>query len=83
LKLVTQLRREGVATDFPLNAAKVPKQFQSAERCGARFALVVGAEYPDLRLKILSSRTEESGNAENAIEWLTSRLRQPDGPLLA
>ncbi len=83
LKLVTQLRRAGVATDFPLNAAKVPKQFQSAERCGARFALVVGAEYPDLKLKILSNRTEESGNAENAIDWLTSRLQQPDGPLLA
>ncbi len=83
LKLVTDLRRAGISTDYPLNPVKVAKQFQSAEKSGARFALVVGAEYPELKLKILSSRTEESGHAGNAAEWLTDRLQQPDGPLLA
>jgi histidyl-tRNA synthetase len=83
LKLVTDLRRAGLSADLPLNAAKVGKQFQSAERSGARFALVVGAEYPELKLKILNSRTEESGHASTAVEWLTERLTQPDGPLLA
>jgi histidyl-tRNA synthetase len=83
LKLVTDLRRAGISTDFPLNPAKVAKQFQSAEKFRARFALVVGTEYPDLKLKILSSRTEESGHASSAVEWLTDRLQQPDGPLLA
>lgn len=83
LKLVTDLRRAGVSTDHPLVPAKVARQFQSAERCGARFALVVGAEFPELKLKILSSRTEETGTAENAAAWLTERLQQPDGPLLA
>ncbi|HSP42570.1 MAG TPA: histidine--tRNA ligase [Luteolibacter sp.] len=82
LKLVTDLRRAGISTDYPLNPIKVAKQFQNAEKSGARFALVVGAEFPDLKLKILSSRTEESGHAENAAEWLTDRLPQPDGPLL-
>jgi len=83
LKLVTDLRRAGISADFPLNPAKVAKQFQSAEKSGARFALVVGAEYPELKLKILASRCEESGNAESAVDWLTDRLQQPDGPLLA
>lgn len=83
LKLVTDLRRAGISADYPLNPAKVAKQFQSAEKSGARFALVVGAEYPALKLKILASRTEESGHADHAIEWLTDRLTQPDGPLLA
>ena len=83
LRLVTNLRRAGISADLPLGAAKVAKQFQSAEKSGARFALVVGAEYPELKLKILASRTEESGNAETAIDWLTDRLLQPDGPLLA
>ena len=46
-------------------------------------ALVVGSEYPALKLKVLASRTEESGNAETAVDWLTDRLLQPDGPLLA
>jgi len=83
LKLVTDLRRAGISADFPLVAAKVAKQFQSAEKSGARFALVVGAEYPELKLKILASRTEESGHADDAVEWLKDRLQQPDGPLLA
>jgi len=83
LRLVTDLRRANVSTDLALTRAKVPKQFQSAERARARFALVVGAEYPELKLKILSSRAEESGHADSAVEWLTDRLQQPDGPLLA
>jgi hypothetical protein len=45
--------------------------------------LVVGSEFPELNLKILASRTEESGHAESAVEWLSHRLAQPDGPLLA
>jgi histidyl-tRNA synthetase len=83
LKLVTDLRRAGISADFSLNPAKVAKQFQSAEKSGARFALVVGAEYPELKLKILASRCEESGHAESAIDWLSNRLLEPDGPLLA
>jgi len=83
LKLVTELRRAGISADLPLGPAKVAKQFQSAERSGARFALVVGQEYPELKLKVLASRTEESCQADNAVEWLTDRLLQPDGPLLA
>ena len=84
LKLVTDLRRAGISTDYPLvSSVKVGKQFQNAEKTGARFALVVGAEYPELKVKILSSRTEDTGSAENAVEWITALLHQPDGPLLA
>ncbi len=83
LRLVTDLRRAGISADLPLGLPKVSKQFQSAEKSGARFALVIGAEYPELKLKILASRTEESGHASTAIDWLTDRLLQPDGPLLA
>jgi histidyl-tRNA synthetase len=83
LKLVTDLRRAGLSADLPLNPAKVAKQFQSAEKSGARFALVVGTEFPALKLKVLASRAEESGHADNLVEWLSDRLQQPDGPLLA
>ena len=83
LKLVTDLRRAGVSADLSLVPAKVAKQFQSAERSGARFALVVGAEFPALKLKVLASRTEEQVDAADAVGWLRERLRQPDGPLLA
>jgi len=83
LRIVTDLRRAGISADLPLGTPKVAKQFQSAEKSGARFALVVGTEYPELKLKILASRTEETGNAATAIDWLSDRLLQPDGPLLA
>lgn len=83
LRLVTDLRRAGVSADLPLSPAKVSKQFQSAEKFGARFALVVGAEYPELKLKVLASRTEEPGEAGSVVEWITERLQHPDGPLLA
>ncbi len=83
LKLLTELRRGGLSVDHPLVPAKVAKQFQNAERSGARFALVVGAEYPELKLKILASRSEETFSADQAVSWLTERLSQPDGPLLA
>jgi histidyl-tRNA synthetase len=83
LKLVTDLRRAGVSTDYSLTPAKVARQFQNAGKSGARFALVVGSEYPELKLKILSSRTEETGHADDAVAWLVDRLQQPDGPLLA
>lgn len=83
LKLVTELRRAGISTDYPLVPVKVGKQFQNAEKTGARFALVVGGEYPELKVKILSSRTEATGTAENAVDWITGLLHQPHGPLLA
>jgi len=83
LGTVTRLRRAGISADFPLTGAKVAKQFQAAEKSGARFALVIGSEYPELKLKILASRTEETGHADDLVDWLTDRLQQPDGPLLA
>jgi len=82
LDIATKLRRAGVSVDFPLTGAKVAKQFQAAEKSGARFALVIGTEFPELKLKILASRTEETGHADEIVEWITTRLQQPDGPLL-
>lgn len=81
LKLVTDLRRAGISTDYSLVPAKVAKQFQNAEKSGAKFALLVGSEYPELKLKILSNRTEKSGHANNAAEWLAELLAQPDSQL--
>ncbi len=83
LKLVTDLRLEGLSVDLSLSNVKVAKQFQNAEKLGARFALVIGEEYPTLKLKILSNRIEETGHADRVIDWLTTRLQEPDGPLLA
>jgi histidyl-tRNA synthetase len=60
LHIVQSCRELGLATDFPLKAAKIGKQFQEAESLGARHAIVVGQEWPLVKLKHLSTRTEES-----------------------
>jgi len=60
LHVVQSCRELGLATDFPLKAAKIGKQFQEAENLGARHAIVVGQEWPLVKLKHLSTRTEES-----------------------
>ena len=82
LKLVTDLRRAGVSADLPLSEAKVAKQFQAAEKCGARFAVVIGQEFPQVKIKILASRLEEACDAASLVDWIKQRLTEPDGPLL-
>ena len=58
LGLVQRLREAGHRTDFPLAAAKVGKQFQTAEALGARCAVLVGDEWPLVKLKTLATREE-------------------------
>ncbi len=49
--------------DFPLRPQKVGKQFQTAETLGARYAAVVGNEWPRVKLKTLATREEEALDA--------------------
>ena len=83
LEILSELRNAGISCDLPFTAAKVNKQFQSAEKSGARFALVIGSELPELKLKVLSSRIEEPCHVLGLADWLKDRLKEPDGPLLA
>lgn len=83
LGLVTELRRAGISVDLPLSSVKVGKQFQAAEKCGARFALIVDAEFPSVKIKNLGSRQEEICQAFELVECIKQRLTEPDGPLLA
>lgn len=57
-RLVQQLRDADIGVDFSLSPAKVGKQFQMAEHVGARYAVVVGSEWPRVRLKKLATRME-------------------------
>jgi len=62
LQLIHQLRETGIAVDYSLTPAKVGKQFEAADKLGARYAVVVG---PDewktgaVKLKNLAAKTEE------------------------
>lgn len=59
LALVQRLRQSGRRVEFPLTAAKVGKQFQAAEQLGARYAVLLGDEWPLIKLKTLATREEE------------------------
>jgi len=58
LALVQRLRESGLRVDFPLTAAKVGKQFQTAENLGATRAVLVGDEWPQVKVKTLATREE-------------------------
>lgn len=72
LGMARELRESGLRTDYPLGDVKVGKQFAAAEAAGARFALVVGAEFPTLRVKKLATREEVPVAKENLVEWIRS-----------
>ena len=84
LGILSQLRAAGIATDFSMSPINVGKQFKKAEQSGARFALVIGSEFPEMQLKILSFRTEETIHPNtDIVETLKQHLDSPDGPLIA
>ncbi|HEY5894696.1 MAG TPA: histidine--tRNA ligase [Chthoniobacterales bacterium] len=58
LKLVQSLRDAGQEVDYSLTPAKVGKQFQTAEQLGASKAVLVGDEWPQVKVKDLATREE-------------------------
>ena len=67
LGLASKLRSAGIAVTYLLAPTKVGKQFKQAEKSGAQLALIVGNEYPELAIKTLSLRTEETITASDDI----------------
>jgi histidyl-tRNA synthetase len=55
LAQVQSLRDRGYRVDYPLTAAKVGKQFQTAEQLGARVAILFGDEWPKVAVKNLAT----------------------------
>lgn len=70
LALVQRLRDAGQRTDFPLTAAKIGKQFQNAEQLGARIAVLVGDDWPQVKVKVLATREETLVAAESVLTFL-------------
>ncbi len=72
LRLVAALRENQIVTDFSLQPIKVGKQFQMAESVDAQFAVVVGQEWPQVKLKNLQQREETTVSIEVLINLLKS-----------
>ena len=81
LRLLQDLRGRGLRADLVLAAAKVGRQFQAAEAAGARTAVVVGAEWPVLKVKHLAQReevtTDRDGVWATLSQWM--EIGQPVG----
>ncbi len=69
---VQQLRDKNLRVDYPLVAAKVGKQFQAAENLGARFAVIVGDEWPQVAVKDLRSGEQRLVSPEHLLTQLSS-----------
>jgi histidyl-tRNA synthetase len=59
IELACTLRQSGLSAYYFLGPAKVGRQFQQAEALGAEYAVVVGQEWPQVRVKLLADRTEK------------------------
>jgi histidyl-tRNA synthetase len=70
LGLAQQLREDGWRVAYPLQPEKVGKQFGAAESAGASHAVVVGSEWPTLKVKRLADRHEESVPHADILSWL-------------
>ncbi|MEV6105455.1 histidine--tRNA ligase [Streptomyces sp. NPDC051940] len=72
--LVTELRREGVATDFAFGGKGMKNAMKSANRSGARFALIAGER--DLAEGVVQVKDLESGEqGPVALDAVVAELR--------
>jgi histidyl-tRNA synthetase len=75
LNLVQALRDAGLRIDFGFKPAKVGKQFQSAEQAGAELAVLVGDEWPEVKVKVLDTREEHRVPQTELADWLRNRQK--------
>lgn len=76
LSLAQQLRNAGLRVAFSLASDRVGKQFSAAENIGATFAVMIGAEWPLLKIKRLSTREETSLPVEALADWLCEQFEK-------
>jgi histidyl-tRNA synthetase len=75
LQLIEALRKNQIATDFSLQPIKVGKQFQMAESIGAEFAVIIGQEWPEVKVKNLLEREETTVSKEALVNLLKNNIQ--------
>jgi histidyl-tRNA synthetase len=77
LAAVQALRVAGIRLDYSMAPQKVGKQFQAAENHKARFAIVFGAEYPEVQFKNLISREQSLLAVDVLVSTVIEALNLP------
>ena len=75
LTQIQQLRDRGYRIDYPLTSEKVGKQFQTAEQLGACVAVLFGDEWPQLKIKDMTTGEQQLVPHEDLAAYTESRLR--------
>jgi histidyl-tRNA synthetase len=75
LAQIQDLRDRGYRIDYPLTPTKVARQFQAAEDLGARVALLYGDEWPQVKMKDMSSGEQQLVSREDLIAHIGSKLQ--------
>jgi histidyl-tRNA synthetase len=75
LAQIQELRDRGYRVDYPLTSEKVGKQFQTAEQLGARVAVLFGDEWPQLKIKNMSTGEQQLVPHEDLAAYTESKLR--------
>jgi histidyl-tRNA synthetase len=74
LGYIQQLRDCGYRVDYPLTSEKVGKQFQTAEQLGARAAVLFGDEWPQIKIKNMTTAQQELVPCEGLMSRLAKLL---------
>ena len=75
LAQIQELRGRGYRVDYPLTAAKVGRQFQVAEELGARIALLYGDEWPQVKVKDMTTGEQTLISKNDVISRMEPLLR--------
>ena len=84
LAIAQLLRNNGYRVSYPLTPTKVGKQFGNAENLKSRTAVIIGSEYPKIKVKDLIQREEIEIETDQILKFIKSiKNTLPEGPLLA
>jgi histidyl-tRNA synthetase len=75
LRQIQQLRDRGYRVDYPLTSEKVGKQFQTAEQLGACVAVLFGDEWPQVKIKDMTTGEQQLVTHEDLAAYTESKLR--------
>jgi histidyl-tRNA synthetase len=83
LALITALRRAGVRADMTFGSRGLKGAMKAADRSGARFAVIIGAEErkaATVAIKDLENGDQQNVAATAATSWLLAELELAPGP---
>ncbi|HET9079457.1 MAG TPA: histidine--tRNA ligase [Trebonia sp.] len=81
LSLITMLRRAGVRADLSFGSRGLKGAMKAADRSGARYAVIIGAEERNagtVRLKDLKNGDQQDVAVTSATDWLLNKLGEAE-----